>query len=471
MELQELLEAARHRVLWSPALADGPGAVAQGETVDVVVLVEREGQPYGPRLEAWRELDPPPGVLAVVTSADGRSACDRDRIPFVVSSAPPGEMAAAVDRALRLRWAGRLAPSYARGALRVPASDDPVMDAANIVSAARQADLELVREALRWYALYYVTATPLVAALRERRALQIPEVEITDLCDGARTAQTVVRQSRAGGAAAGRLLWALACTGGVTLTPEPPDLATEQRRAVAMTRKHLRARRAHMELTTYYDVLEVTPRADHIELDTARHMLAVRFSPERLAQLDLGDLAEQVVPLWQVIEKAYQTLRDPAERLRYNEALGRRQGGRESAWAFGPNDRIKADEAYGRGQKALLDGEPFKAVSALATAARTHADHPDYEASLCWARYRAELARGKSREEIGSHERTTAEEHQLGRRPWPRGLLAVALLCAADGDPATAQWYLREALACDPNLPAAKQLLSRLGKRAPTGAE
>jgi hypothetical protein len=130
----------------------------------------------------------------------------------------------------------------------------------------------------------------------------------------------------------------------------------------------------------------------------------------------------------------------------------------------GPHDRGRAEQAHARGQRALVAGEAFKAVSEMAAAARAHADHPDYEASLALARYRAELARGKSRQEAAAPERVAAEQALAGRRPWPRALVALALLCIGAGDADAARGHLREALAVDPDLPAAKQLMARLAR-------
>ena len=62
-------------------------------------------------------------------------------------------------------------------------------------------------------------------------------------------------------------------------------------------------------------------------------------------------------------------------------------------------------------------------------------------------------------------ERRNVEEHLVGRRPWPRALVALALLCAAGGDADTARWHLRTALIIDPTLPAAVALAQRLGMR------
>jgi hypothetical protein len=465
--LQENLEASGHQVLWSPPLVDGPEALAPpGAPVDVVVVAEASGRLLGPGLHRWREREPPPALLAVVLTQAGRDAAAAERVPVVAASAPPRAIAIAVDRALLVRWAGGLSRAYARGALRLVAEPDPARDAARIIAAGRQVDFELVREALRGYAGHYAAATDLVAALRDLRALEIPEVSMVSAIDGAHTLKSVVRAASAGlGAAqAGRTLWSLACTGALLITVEPCDLGTPERRAVGTARQHLRARQTRLAGASHYDVLEVTPAAEPAELDLAVRALAVRFSPERLQSLDLGDAAAMVAPMWKAIVAAAAALADPAARLEHHDELRARMPGFSSVWALGPHDRQRAEQAFARGQRALLAGEPFKAVSEMAAAARAHADHPDYEASLAWARYRAELARGKPRGEAAARERAVAESALAGRRPWPRALVALALLCVADEDPEAARWCLGEALAVDPALPVAQQLMARLGR-------
>ena len=466
--LQELLERGGHRVLWSPPLADGPERLPRGHRVDVVVLAERAGGGFERGIEGWRQLDPPPGVLAVVRGKAGEEAARKARVPLVASTAQPAEIARAVDRALALRWSGRMAMSYARGALGLgTALADPVEDAARVVKGARQGDFEVVREALRGFAMHYLSTTDVVAQLRDVRALTIPEVELVRAIDGARTAQTVINKASLGPEAAGRLIWALACAGAIQLHPQPVDLASPERRAVAMARSHLRARAARSERATHYDLLEITPASGVADIEQACQMLAVRFAPDRMDKLDLGDAAGLVAPTWKAILRARAVLSDPPDRLRYNEALAAQRAAVLSTWTFGPHDRQRAEEHLARGQRALVAGEPFKAISEMAAAARAHPDHPDYEASLAWARYRAELARGTPKEQIARTERRAAEQALAGRRPWPRALVALALLCAADEDPDAARWHLKEALACDPSLPVAKQLLARLGAGRP----
>jgi hypothetical protein len=51
----------------------------------------------------------------------------------------------------------------------------------------------------------------------------------------------------------------------------------------------------------------------------------------------------------------------------------------------------------------------------------------------------------------------------FGRRPQPQALVAFALLCLADGDADAARWHAMEASRLDPELPAARRLLARLG--------
>ena len=63
---------------------------------------------------------------------------------------------------------------------------------------------------------------------------------------------------------------------------------------------------------------------------------------------------------------------------------------------------------------------------------------------------------------MAREERLRAEAAVVGTKPWPRAQLALALLCAADGDSDAAQFQLQNALAADPSLVAAHQLLQRL---------
>jgi hypothetical protein len=152
-----------------------------------------------------------------------------------------------------------------------------------------------------------------------------------------------------------------------------------------------------------------------------------------------------------------------AARGRYNDWLSDRWSEITTSWAIDGATANLAAEAYGRGQHSLATGDVHRSLSEMATAARNHPGHPDYETGLAWARYRVETAGGKDPTDLARRERMAAERATLGMRPWPRAQLTLALLCVADRDHDAARWHLREALAVDPSSPAARRLMARLG--------
>jgi hypothetical protein len=457
LPVQEALEAAGHRVTWNAGLTPkSPGA-----RFDVVVVAA--SAEVKPIANGWRDLDPPPAVLAVGAAADQAHALAA-AVAFVGADQPPRAIAAAAERALAHRWCARLSPAFARGALGLPTSGDPTRDGAAVVAGARRAPTALALEALRGHADSYVHAQPMIAALRELRALEVPELEVIQRLDGSRTVRTAcaaVTGLDAEGAA--RLVWALCSLGAAALSDEPAELGHATSRGVSEARRHLRARRARAAKTTIYDLLETHRKASAAEVDEAMRRLAIRFAPERTTRHDLGNLTPLAAPLWEQLLKARAVFADP-NRLALYDAKIKEQPPAGAVWFMGPFDTARAEDHMARGQKALVDGEAFKAVSELAAAARVHPDHPDYETALAWARFRAEVTRGKDKLDCARRERANAEAVTYGRRPWSRALVALALLCAATEDPEAARWHLREALECDPSSPTARQLLARLGR-------
>jgi len=262
-----------------------------------------------------------------------------------------------------------------------------------------------------------------------------------------------------------RLLWALGSLGAIDLTPEVRDDATPQRRGLAELRAHLRARAVRLERSTFYDVLEITPLAEIEDIEAAYQSVALRFAPDVLATYDLAELAAQTEPMWTLVEKARTVLVDHPQRGRYHDWLRQKLPELRTVWAIDPGAVETAAAAFARGQRNLGDGDAHKAMGDLAAACRHFPGHPDYESSLAWARYRVQVASGRDRVEAAVAERRTLEQLLLGCRPWPRALVALALLCAAGGDVDAARWHLRVSLAVDPTAPAAVQLAQRLGMR------
>jgi len=260
-------------------------------------------------------------------------------------------------------------------------------------------------------------------------------------------------------------LWALTSLGAIVLTPEVHEIATSGQRSLDEIRKHLRARITRLERSTYFDVLEISPLAEYPEIEASYQLLGSRYSPHALQRYDLGELVSHVKPTWELVEKARNVLVDDAHRGRYTDYLRQHIATMKTQWAIDPNDSRLAVEAFARGQAALGEGDAHKAMSHFAKAARHHPGHPDYEATLAWVRYRVQVASGRDQVEQAKLERAAVEGYLVGCRPWPRALVALALLCAAGGDAESARWHLAIALSIDPNVPAAAQLAQRLGLR------
>ncbi len=469
IQLQEVLEAARVEARWDASAADGPREKHQGDALEDIVVVDADM--LGDRLvevaEAWRRVDPAPAVLALGTTAAAAAAAASAHVQLVPASTDATRFLAAAQEALRLRFAGAMSPGLARRALQIEQVSEPVADMAQIVGRARGLDVDLAREALRWHARSYVCGIPeKIAALRDVRALTIPEVNFTANLDGCYTVQTLVRRGPIDPHHAARFLWALTSVGAAAITPEPYDMATPQRRALAMARLHLRARHARLERGTFYDVLEMTPTSADDEIDRAYELIGRRYAPPVLGAFDLSDLAPLVEPMWEQLEKAVNVMHDIAARGRYNDWLRGRWSEFRSTWAIEGAAAQAANEAWQRGQRALGEGDVHRAVGELAAAARNHPGQPEYEANLAWARFRVAIGREDAdRAALARRERATAEAAMWGTRPWPRANIALALLCAADSDAESARWHLAEALAVDPNLPAAQQLMQRLNRR------
>lgn len=467
IQIEERLVQAGVDARWDAAAADAaPGSIAGVDDVDVVILGATE---LGPQLagvaDAWRALPSAPGVCAI-GGPEARALAAAARCSLLSVNATAATFRSAIDEAMRLRFAGGLSWPLARRALGQPARSGDVDEVSLLIDAARAMDLELARTALGWYAQHYVTDLGGVGALRAARALTIPEVEFAGRAlDGTLTLQRALRAGSLEPAAAARLVWILASTGAIALTEEPLDAATPARRELMAVRDHLRGRSARLEGSTFFDVLEVTPAADDADVERAYEQLAARYAPSVLGRHDLAGVAALVTPTWELIEKARAVLLDIAAKGRYLDWVRDRLPTLKTTWAIDAAPARQASDAFARGQRAMADGDPHRAMSEFAAACRAHRGHPEYETNLAWARYRVAVTGGKDRAETARVERAVAQSQLAGVRPWPRALLAMALLCAADGDSDAARFHLVEALRIDPHQPAAQQLLARLSAR------
>lgn len=463
VQLEEALNQAGFAARWDGAQADGP----QGASTPEVVVVDADhlGKRLSEVAEAWRQHASVPGVIAIGTSAVAREQAPRARVTLLSSNASAATFTAAIREAAKLRLSTGMRWPVLRAALRLPPIDNTPEAWPATLLHARNADIELARSALRWHAQHYVTPTPVFDQLREERLLSVPELETSAHIDGTKTVQTIVKAGPLDPAQTARLVWALVSMGAATVTPEVRDVATTGRRALAELREHLRARTARLERSTYFDVLEISPLAEYPEIEGAYRLIAARYSPKAMSRFDMADLAPLVKPGWELVEKARATLVDHAARGRYMDWVRQHLKELSTVWAIDTRAIEEAAEAFARGQQVLAQGDAHRAMGDFARACRNHPGHPDYEANLAWARFRVQVAAGKDQHACAVAERKTVEEHLIGRRPWPRALVALALLCAAGGDADAARWHLHIALQIDPSVPAAAQLAQRLGLR------
>jgi hypothetical protein len=430
-----------------------------------VIDADRLGERLCSATDAWREHSSVPGVVALGTSAVAREQAPIARVTLLAPSAQTTTLANAIREAAKLRLSTGMRWPVLRAALKLPPAANTPEAWPAVLLHSRNADLEIARSALRWHVQHYVTPTTRLDELKAERMLSVPELETTAHIDGTKTVQTHVKTGPLDPSASARLLWCLTSMGALALTPEVHDVATAPRRALDEIRNHLRARKERLAKTSYFDVLEISPLAEYPEIEAGYRLVGARYSPKALARFDLAELASLAQPIWEQVEKARTTLVDHAMRGRYTDWLRQHLPELETVWAIEDWKIKDAAESFVRGQQVLASGDAHRAMGEFARACRHHPGHPDYEANVAWVRFRLAVASGKDQREVAQIERAAVEEHLAGRRPWPRALVALALLCAAGGDADAARWHLHIALQIDPNVPAAAQLAQRLGMR------
>ena len=463
VQLEEALNQAGFESRWDGAQADGP----RGKSECEVVLLDADhlGSRLAEVANVWRDHPAVPGVVAIGASAIAQNHAPAARLTLVSPAASTATLAAAIHSAAKHRLATGMRWAVMRAALRLPPIENSIDAWPATLLHARNANIEIARTALRWHVPHYATPTEVLDRLREERMLSVPELETIAHADGTRTVQSMVKAGPLDPTQTARLLWALTSMGAIELTPEVRDVATPSRRSLDEIRRHLRARVSRLDRSTYYDVLEIPPLAEYAEIEAAYQLVGSRYSPQALGRYDLAELVSLVAPTWDLVEKARSVLVDHAARGRYTDYLRLHLAEMTTTWAIDMAAAKAAAEAFTRGQRTLGDGDAHRAMGDFAMACRHHPGHPDYEATLAWVRFRIQVAAGRDQLEMATAERKLVEGHLQGCRPWPRALVALALLCAAGGDADSARWHLAIALSIDPNVPAAAQLAQRLGLR------
>ena len=142
------------------------------------------------------------------------------------------------------------------------------------------------------------------------------------------------------------------------------------RRSLDEIRKHLRARVARLERSTYYDVLEITPLAEYPEIEASYQLLGSRYSPQALAPLrPRGARHARQADVGARREGAQRARRSRAARALHRLAAPEP---RDAEDPVGDRHRgfARAAEAFTKGQAALGEGDAHRAMGDFAKAAR-----------------------------------------------------------------------------------------------------
>jgi tetratricopeptide (TPR) repeat protein len=77
-----------------------------------------------------------------------------------------------------------------------------------------------------------------------------------------------------------------------------------------------------LKSTTYYDMLNLSFSAPESEIKKSYYQLAKKYHPDRFRQYGVTDIAEQAEQIFAKLSEAYEKLKDPEVRQRYNEFIG-----------------------------------------------------------------------------------------------------------------------------------------------------
>lgn len=101
-------------------------------------------------------------------------------------------------------------------------------------------------------------------------------------------------------------------------TPEPETVNPDEARfELQMLREFL-----SLKTTTYYDMLNVAPTASEGEVKRSYYQMAKKYHPDRYRTLGAPDVLDNAEWIFARISEAYEKLRDPDVRRRYDEFIG-----------------------------------------------------------------------------------------------------------------------------------------------------
>jgi curved DNA-binding protein CbpA len=214
------------------------------------------------------------------------------------------------------------------------------------------------------------------------------------------------------------------------------------------------------ERGTHFDALGITRDATDAEVKEAYFRLAKRFHPDVHHDPALADLRDKIEAIFMGLGEAYEVLRNPRIRARYESELGPAPGqARPEARAYDPAHEARlAAEAIRRAARSLAEEKYWEAIQILEPAVlrAEGRDRQDgrlllaraYMKNVNWMKQAEELLLGLVGEEPGN----------VG------GLLALAQIYRDRGLKTRATTTLRRVLDLSPDNREAREQLAALGE-------
>lgn len=207
---------------------------------------------------------------------------------------------------------------------------------------------------------------------------------------------------------------------------------------------------------TLYDVLGVEPSAAPQEIAQAHEAKSQQFSDEAYAGVDLGADVSKLEAVRAALRRAFKVLSDPQLRQGYDAVHAQAQPAPSDTQAPDP---LGAELAFGEGQGLLASGQAKLALGKFEIAVAARPDQAVYHAYLGWALF---VVHGRpfAADAMDRLNHALALDPDLAKAHELLGRLAVS-----QGNDEAARRHLERALELDPVQPEAVELVVEIHAR------
>jgi len=210
----------------------------------------------------------------------------------------------------------------------------------------------------------------------------------------------------------------------------------------------------NLDRWTHYEMLYVTRDADNAAIKRSYRKLVQLMHPDRYGYDLDPDYKEKLERIFNEINIAYNVLLDETERARYDQSLYRAEDHGEPLKE--ESEILVAKAQYGRGIKALKQGEVVPAIEFFKSAIKLSPGIPEYYAKLAYALSKHPLPRVKT-EAFAACKEAVKLDHEN-----PNYHALMGYLRQQTGDIESAEVHYRRALSWDPHHHRAREELKNI---------